>query len=144
VKPRIVVALDFSETAERALAWAADLQRTTDAPRLHLVHAIPSRPAGTSDVPLAVLLPDANQLAAMERSMIDRARGHQASATAAVCIHASSVGDIILDAAQDASADLIVLGSHGRTGVKRMVLGSVAEHVLRHAKCPVVTVRGSV
>ena len=144
MKPKILVPFDFSETAERAVAWAADLQRTTGAPRLHLVHAIPQRPAGTMDVPLAELLPNAEELAALERSMIDKARGHQAAATAAVCIRAATVGDVILDAADSAGADLIVMGSHGRTGVRRLLLGSVAEHVLRHAKCPVVTVRGHV
>jgi nucleotide-binding universal stress UspA family protein len=144
MKPRIVVPFDFSDTAERALAWAADLQRTTGAPRLHLVHAIPSRPAGTIEVPLVELLPDADEIAALERSMLDRARAHRASATAAVRIRAGTVGDIILDAADSGSADLIVLGSHGRTGVRRLLLGSVAEHVLRHAKCPVVTVRRNV
>ena len=135
MKPEILVPFDFSETAERALAWAADLQRTTGAPRLHLVHAIPSRPAGTMDVPLAELLPSAEELAVLESSLIDKARGHRASATAAVCIRAATVEDIILEAADTAGAELIVMGSHGRrTGVRRLLLGSVAEHVLRHAK----------
>ena len=140
MKPKIVVPFDFSETAERALAWAADLQRTTGAPRLHLVHAIPSRPAGVMDVALAVLLPGDGEIAALERTMLDEAHRHRAAATAAVSIQAGTVGDIILEAAENVGADLIVMGSHGRTGVKRLLLGSVAEHVLRHAKCPVVVV----
>jgi nucleotide-binding universal stress UspA family protein len=47
----------------------------------------------------------------------------------------------ILDAARDLSADIIVLGSHGRTGLSRLLMGSVAEHVVRHATCPVLTVK---
>ena len=74
MKPKILVPFDFSETAARALAWAADLQRTTGAPALHLLHAISSRPAGTADVSLDVLLPNAEELAALERDMIAKAR----------------------------------------------------------------------
>lgn len=142
MKPKILVPFDFSDTAERALAWAAELQRATGAPPLHLLHAISSRPAGTAEVSLEMLLPNSEEIATLERSMVESARVSEATATAAVWIRPSSVGDIILDAAASAGAELIVMGSHGRTGVKRLVLGSVAEHVLRHATCPVVTVRG--
>ncbi|HVX93508.1 MAG TPA: universal stress protein [Polyangia bacterium] len=140
MKPKILVPFDFSDMAERALAWAADLQRTTSAPALHIVHAISSRPSGATDVPVERLLPDEDEIAELERAMLDQARRAEASATAAVWIRASKVGDIILDAAASEKADLVVMGSHGRTGVKRLLLGSVAEHVLRHAKCPVVTI----
>ncbi len=51
------------------------------------------------------------------------------------------VVDIILEAAADAEADLIVMGTHGRTGQRRVVLGSVAERVVRHSEAPVLTVR---
>jgi nucleotide-binding universal stress UspA family protein len=139
MKPKILVPFDFSEAAERALAWAADLQRTTGGPPLELVHAITSRPAGTADVPLERLLPSEKEIGELDRSMVEKARAHGATASGAVWIRASNVGDIILDAAKSAGAELIVMGSHGRTGVKRLVLGSVAEHVLRHAACPVVT-----
>lgn len=49
--------------------------------------------------------------------------------------------DGILKAAKEVSADLIVIGSHGRRGVKRLVLGSVAEDIVRRAPCPVLVVR---
>jgi nucleotide-binding universal stress UspA family protein len=141
MKPKILVPFDCSETADQALAWAADLQRSTGAPPLHLLHAISSRPVGTIESPLEALLPSGAEVAELERLMIDKARGRDASATAAVWVRASNVGDIILDAAREMGAALIVMGSHGRTGVGRLVLGSVAEHVLRRAPCPVVTVR---
>jgi nucleotide-binding universal stress UspA family protein len=60
---------------------------------------------------------------------------------------AVEVGDIrerIIDAAEEWSADLIVVGSHGRSGIPRFLLGSVAEFVARHAKCSVEIVRTSV
>jgi universal stress protein A len=143
MKPKIIVPFDLSETAERALAWAADLQRTTGGPPIHLVHAISSRPAGMAVIGLDMLLPTEDEMETLERDMVEKARRHEATATATVLVRASGVGDIILDAARSVGAELIVMGSHGRTGVKRLLLGSVAEHVLRHADCPVVTVRGT-
>jgi nucleotide-binding universal stress UspA family protein len=47
----------------------------------------------------------------------------------------------ILDAAEDHRIDLIVLATHGRTGIKRLIIGNVAERVVRHARCPVLTVK---
>jgi universal stress protein A len=47
----------------------------------------------------------------------------------------------IIDAATDHRIDLIVLATHGRTGVKRLLIGNVAEKVVRHAPCPVLTVK---
>lgn len=48
---------------------------------------------------------------------------------------------VILTVAQEIGADLIVMGTHGRTGLRRLLMGSVAEHVVRHANCPVLTIR---
>jgi universal stress protein A len=47
----------------------------------------------------------------------------------------------ILDSAEDLTTDLIVLATHGRTGIKRLVIGNVAEKIVRHAPCPVLTVK---
>ena len=49
--------------------------------------------------------------------------------------------EAILDATEDLRTDLVVLATHGRTGVKRLVIGNVAEKIVRHAPCPVLTVR---
>ena len=49
--------------------------------------------------------------------------------------------EVILDAAETRRADLIVLATHGRTGIKRLIIGNVAEKIVRHAPCPVLTVR---
>ena len=47
----------------------------------------------------------------------------------------------IIDSARKCKADLIVMGTHGRTGLRQMLIGSVAEKVMRHAPCPVMTVK---
>ena len=58
-----------------------------------------------------------------------------------VVLTASRPADAILSYARDVKADLIVIGTHGRTGMAHLVMGSVAEHVVRAAPCPVLTVR---
>lgn len=141
MKPRIFVAFDFSASAERALAWAVDLQRTSGADAIRIVHGINSRPPGTGDVSLDMLLPNTEEIAALEKQMLDSAQKFCGEAIAHVVARANAVGDIIVDEAQRAGSELIVMGTHGRTGVERIFFGSVAEHVVRHAPCPVVTVR---
>lgn len=143
MKPRILVPYDFSTYSEQALAWAADLQRTTGAEPIRMIHAIDSRAAGTGAAGAGpdLLFPNDDEIAGLERSMREAALRNGSQASVVVRILARPVGDTILDAARDMGAELIVMGTHGRSGVRRVFLGSVAEHVLRHAECPVVTLR---
>lgn len=140
MKPKICVPFDFSPSAEAALAWAAELQRTTGTGPIQMVHAINSRPPETAEVALDLLAPNGDEIAGLETTMKEAAAHYGARATAAVLVRPSSVGDVILDAARSGEADLIAMGTHGRTGMRRLFLGSIAEHVLRHADCPVVTI----
>jgi universal stress protein A len=55
--------------------------------------------------------------------------------------HAGLPGEVICWMAQEHQCDLIVMGTHGRTGIKHLLFGSVAEYVLKHARCPVLTIR---
>lgn len=143
MRPRVLVAFDFSASAERALAWAADLQRTTGAGPIQMVHAINARPLGTGDVSAQALLPNEDERAGLERRMLEAAARYGSQASAKVMILASAVGDIVLDTARTGGAEIIVIGTGGRTGLKRLLMGSVAEYVVRHAECPVVTVRAA-
>jgi nucleotide-binding universal stress UspA family protein len=121
---RIVCALDFSEGSRRAMDVAVDLGGTLGA-ELVLVHA-------TLDAP-----------AAAARALDDwklqaEARGGRPVATAVV---SGAAARAILDFARAQDCDLLVIGSHGRTGVISLLMGSVAEAVLRAAPCPVVPAR---
>jgi nucleotide-binding universal stress UspA family protein len=142
MKPRILVPFDFSESAEKALSWAADLHSTTksDEP-IHVVHLISSFPFGDSPSTVDMLFPNADEVETLRRQVTDAAAKAGARAVVDVIIRPISVGDAVMSVAEEVQADLIVMGTHGRTGVKRLVLGSVAEHVTRRAACPVVTVR---
>lgn len=70
------------------------------------------------------------------------ARAREAGVQTAFLVWEGDPGEAIVDAAQAEHADLIVLGTHGRRGVNRSLFGSVSDHVVRHAPCPVVVVRG--
>jgi nucleotide-binding universal stress UspA family protein len=142
MKPRILVPFDFSASAHKALAWAADLHTTTRAEEpIHMVHVISSMSYGAPDSTLELLIPNADEIATLERQMTDFASKASARVTAKVVVRPIPIGDAVIASAEEAHADLIVMGTHGRTGMKRLVLGSVAEHVVRHAGCPVVTLR---
>jgi nucleotide-binding universal stress UspA family protein len=56
-------------------------------------------------------------------------------------LDANDIGESILETAKNSNVDLIVMGSHGRKGIKRLVMGSVAEYVFRNSNCPVTIVK---
>jgi universal stress protein A len=137
---KILVATDFSESAGRALDYAVDLAAKLEA-ELGLVHVL-----GITDLAVAEL--GAAITSAMLPSVTEDARkklGELVAACPAAKIEAVlRDGDIrweILGAARRFDAGLIILGTHGRRGISRTLLGSVAESVVRHAQCPVLVVR---
>ncbi len=139
---RICCPVDFSEPARVAMQIAADLARRHGA-ELTLFHAYPlpgyTLPDG-SVVPSTTMLQDlatqtANHLAAW------KAEAEQAGAPRVSTAHA--IGDpaaVIVDFVRDGAYDLVVVGTHGRSGFRHALVGSVAERVVRRAPCPVLTV----
>jgi len=146
---RILVATDFSDCSRDALDYALGLAERLGA-EVHLVHVF-ERPVyfevGVShslqlghnvDEWIRDLKAGATkQFDALAAEVRGRQPGTQASLREGVQV------DEILKAAKETSADLIVLGTHGRTGLPHVVLGSVAERTLRFAPCPVLTVKAS-
>lgn len=140
---RILVPTDFSATSDAALAHARRLAEQFGA-SLHLVHAFAEPYAATGAdlygiVPLPVredLLRDAE---ARLEERLPRAEREKNGGTAEV-IHGLPATAIVRHAA-NIGADLIVMGTHGRGGVAHLLLGSVAERVVRTAPCPVLTIR---
>jgi nucleotide-binding universal stress UspA family protein len=138
----IVVALDGSECANRALDVAVGLAANEGA-KLRICSVVdPIVVAGTAPPSPAADL----ALAEMEREARRLVKDAVAAAKAAG-VEAS--GDMrlgvpyeeILRYAKAAGGDAIVVGTHGRTGVRRFFMGSVAESVLREARCPVIVVK---
>jgi universal stress protein A len=138
----MLIAVDFSEPSRMALVWAFDY--ATRAPcEVHLVHVVENRVGEAFrghqvdrvskelaevtrevDEELKRMLPDPD-----ERAMLGRIVRHVAYGKPAT---------EILAIAERLGADLIVIGTHGRGGLAQLVLGSVAEKVVRHAPCPVL------
>jgi len=140
MQTQILVPYDFGPASQRALAWVADLQRMLGGAPVHVLHVLDQTPFVSFDTFIPTLMEDATE---DTRDRLKQAiRDHGLTATAEVVL-ASSVGSAILSETARLPANLIVMGTHGRTGLRRAALGSVAEHVVRHASCPVVTVRGA-
>ena len=140
---KILVATDFSESARAALEQAGELARALHA-SLDLVHVweVPAFLPGELLVADGASLLDLVKNRAQERmaALVADAERDGIHPSAINCVlgvpHAA-----IVDAAVAGGHDLIVLGSHGRTGLSRVLLGSVAERVVRHAPCTVVVAR---
>jgi nucleotide-binding universal stress UspA family protein len=141
---QVVVAYDFSPSSEQALARAIEVAARAPQHVLHIVAALDSvdRLAGP---PLKhVTHEDAD---AVRRSIIENVTkafaGRETAAEVQFFVHAriGKPAVEILEVATDVGADLIFIGSHGKTGVERLLLGSVSERVVREAKCPVLVVR---
>ena len=143
---RILVPLDGSPTSLHGLAEAIRLARLTHG-RLRLVHVIDDMSfaigmdayAGYAADWLTLLRENGKQLLAAARDQVEAA-GLPVD-TALYDSFAGSVNELVCAEARKWPADLIVLGSHGRRGVSRLVLGSSAESILRHATVPVLLVR---
>lgn len=138
----ILVPTDFNETAERVLDYAVALATKLGA-RIHVVHVIGIPAYGIPEIGVALTstmmdsLVRGNQ-AALDR-LVDPRRGQ--APFGEVMLRTGDARDMILQAAEEVHADLIVMGTHGRRGVSRALLGSVAEMIVRTARCPVLTVR---
>lgn len=119
--PQVVFATDFSDGAEPAGRVALAYARRIGA-RLHVLHVTR---VGWEEEMLGVL-----------RDHVQRFAGVPVTAA----VETGSAAERIVAYAHRTGAEVIVLGAHGRTGFTRALLGSVAEHVARTARCPVMTV----
>ena len=129
---------DFSPGSAAAFAYACDLAREAGS-RVIVLHAFgPVVPIATEGV---ILSDDVAELRALAQRELDAVRPPDPAVRVEKVIREGPSTQVILDAAREFGADLIVMGTHGRTGFRRLVLGSVAEEVLRKAPCPVLTVK---
>jgi len=135
----ILVPIDFSANAEQALDYACSLASKLGS-TVHLVHAVTSPP---SALQVALTEDIIENLVKEHREALDKlANGRRALASfGAATVDVGDPRDLIVATAETLGADLIVMGTHGRRGLSRVMMGSVAEDVIRHAPCPVLTVR---
>jgi nucleotide-binding universal stress UspA family protein len=142
---KVLCAVDFSEPSREALHFAADLARQYDA-ELTLIHVY-TIPGYTFPEGVMVAGPEVmnDLLQEIDRSLESWKQDAIARAVKTVrtvSIQGSAAPEIVRFA-EDRGVDLIVVGTHGRGGLAHVLLGSVAEKVVRKAPCPVLTVRAS-
>jgi universal stress protein A len=146
----ILCPIDFSECSGKALDYAIDLAKKVDAD-LRLLHvyedpiaAIPFAMVGTGGLPSAPIdvVIDARKKRASEIERLQIMCREHGLTTQVEELEGSPV-DTIVKAAAMHKADLIVMGTHGRKGISHMMIGSIAERVVRLAPCPVLTVRAT-
>jgi nucleotide-binding universal stress UspA family protein len=139
---RILAPTDFSPGAETAVRWAMVLGKVFGA-EVTLLHVMDLR------IPLIADLPGEMAMAAMP-DLLEQVRRESTAETkklaarfpgAKTVLREGIPRTMILQVGEEIRADLIVMGTHGRTGLAHVFFGSVAEHVVRHSNVPVLTVR---
>ena len=136
----ILVPIDFSEHAKAALSYAMLLASRFDA-RITLLHVI-EPPYAESDLLFpAAVAPDQGTLVA-EHALagVCKQEHFKPSLIGGRLVAHGIAHQVITQTAGNRKSDLVVIGTHGRTGIARVVLGSTAEAVVRHAPCPVLVV----
>jgi len=139
---KILVPTDFSDTARCALAHAINLARKFEG-EIHLLHvaeiptpAIPDLPLDIIDIVEEKGIADLDELVnSFEMDLPEITRVVRAG------IPSKPPADVVLEYAKDLQADVLVMGTHGRRGARRFLLGSVTEEVVRRSICPVLTIR---
>jgi nucleotide-binding universal stress UspA family protein len=136
---RMLCPVDFSEASENALDFAVDLASKFGA-EIHLVHVY--------QLPVYAL-PDGAVMAGpefttrvtteLEKGLSALARRREGAKMATHLVEGIPYREVVR-MADEIGADMIVMGTHGRTGIRHLLLGSVAERVVRSAKIPVITV----
>lgn len=136
----VIVGHDFSELAEEAARAGVAIARGTPNGELHFVHAIPPPAVGSE---LGPAFPSESALAQAKEDLASVVQALQVPKEVPVQMHVviGSPDQVLADMADEHEADLIVVGTHGRKGLQRLILGSVAEQTIRRARCSVLTVR---
>jgi nucleotide-binding universal stress UspA family protein len=138
----ILVPVDFSDNAQAVLDWAAHLAQEHGS-RILLIHAY-HLPVEFQQLEGAYLPPDfwSNVKSEAEQSLAELAQELEGRGLeVARLVREGYPASVIVDEAESRGADLIVIGTHGHSGLKHMLLGSIAERVVQKSPCPVLTVK---
>jgi universal stress protein A len=143
----ILLPTDFSECANYALSYAASLARQASAPIICLHVVEPVMPTVgytglTEPMPMADLSEQLEDSAERELPKLGACEECNGLEVEEVIAHGDAAAEIVR-VARERKVDLIVISSHGRTGLGRILFGSTAESVVRHAPCPVLVVKPS-
>lgn len=146
---RVLFPTDFSECAAEAKDYACDLANRYGA-EMHVIHAVHNASLEVPDFGMGLAFPGyVENLPHQRKELADAALAalHKLDFSELTSQNVKYEVDFgqpflcVLDYADKHDIDLIVLGTHGRTGLSHVLLGSVAERIIQRAKCPVMTVR---
>ena len=140
----ILCAVDFSDTSDQAFDYSVALARKLGAQiKVAHIYQIPAAalPNGVLDAPVDYEDNLQDQLQDRLEEYIDDKAIEDIDITAYVCQGIPYIE--IIEMAMETNADMIVIGTHGRTGLSHMLMGSVAERVVRTAEVPVISIRKS-
>ncbi len=139
----ILVPVDFGEASDAALDYAVDLAEGTDA-KVFVLHTFEIPIVGLPDGVVAATAELTGRIVNAAQKALDdlskRYDGRKVPVT--TILKQGDAREVILAEAKDLGADLIVIGTHGRRGIARALIGSVAESVVRTSPVPVLTVHG--
>jgi nucleotide-binding universal stress UspA family protein len=141
----VLATTDFSEVADAALAHAFRIAKDHGAHVL-LLHVMDARPTPNPLYSHYYPIPRPEEVAEAERKVREELRARVPSelrdskGVELLVTHGQAAAEVVRIAGEK-QVSLIVIATHGRTGLRRLALGSVAEHVIRHAPCPVLVVR---
>ncbi|WP_042300207.1 universal stress protein [Paraburkholderia kururiensis] len=141
---RILVAVDGSETSRRAFDAALELARSTGA-ELQPFYVIENTPLyfeapGYDPSILRTQMIEQGKTLTAELGAAMRAKGVAGELATGEASSLDDVPTLILERAKSFNADLVVMGTHGRRGFRRLILGSIAEHCVRQANLPVLLI----
>ena len=137
---RILVPIQFSRRLPGAELELARTIAGTHHAKILLLHVVPLSPAVAADASLAAqYYMEAEKNAELKLRKI--ARSKLKNFDVEIVVEISSPATMIVKQAAKLRADLVIIATHGRTGIKRFLLGSVAEHLVARCPCPVLTIR---
>jgi len=137
---KYLVPLDFSKGSEVALDYAIALARRNKA-RLILLHVVPAATGYPSEAMRFDLYSLMERDAREDLVRLMKKKKLNPGAVQIMMMRGTSPAEMIARQAKKLHANMIIMGSHGRTGLQRLILGSVAERTLRLAGCPVLIVK---
>ncbi|MEK6766758.1 MAG: universal stress protein [Planctomycetota bacterium] len=140
---KILCPIDHSDCSKEALRYAVSFAMKDEA-KLYLLHVIDIRSFDESIDAMSKQIPDDETLNQLKTKLLDCIPEEIRSGmdVEAIVVQGIPFAEII-HTARENNIDMIVIGSHGRTGIAHIMLGSVSEKVIRKAPCPVLTVRQS-
>ncbi|HDQ40840.1 MAG TPA: universal stress protein [Desulfonatronum sp.] len=141
---KILCPVDFSPVSEKVAEYARTLALPLNA-EIIVIHVVPS---GTIYADFGIPLSSmetfcTTMITEGEKSLVEFTQKHFPEMEVRAKVTCGDFSEEILQCAREQAVDMIVMGTHGRKGMDRILFGSVAEKVLRHAPCPVVAVRPS-